>query len=58
MDSQNGMASIEIRDEKQNIIDEDVRDKKDEKEGKIAIKSSNGEDEIELTVEKQGVNVA
>lgn len=59
MDSQNGMASIEIRDEKQNIIGEDVRDKKDEKEGEIAIKSSNGkDDEIELTVEKQGVNVA
>ena len=45
--------------EKQNIIGEGVRDKKDEKEGEIAIKSSNGEDdEIELTVEKQGVNVA
>lgn len=60
MDSQNGMASIEIRDEKQNIIGEDVRDKKEEKEGQIAIESSNGEneDEIELTVEKQGVNVA
>lgn len=60
MDSPNGMASIEIRDEKQNIIGEDVRDKKEEKEGQIAIESSNGEneDEIELTVEKQGVNVA
>lgn len=61
MDSQNGMASIEIRDEKQNMFGEDIEDKKDEKEGKIAIKSSNGEeddDEIELTVEKQGVNVA
>ncbi len=60
MDSQNGMASIEIRDEKQNMLGEDIEDKKEEKEGKIAIKSSNGEDddEIELTVEKQGVNVA
>ena len=60
MDSQNGMSSIEIRDEKQNMLGEDIEDKKEEKEGKIAIKSSNGEDddEIELTVEKQGVNVA
>ena len=55
-------GSIAITNEKQNIIGEEVEDKEEEqeKEGEIAIKSSNGEDddEIELTVEKQGVNVA
>lgn len=57
-----GLAQIELKDEKQDVLSEDVKDKseEEEKEGEIAIKSSNGEDddEIELTVEKEGVNVA
>lgn len=62
-DSRTGLASIEITDEKHDILGEENKDKIEEekKEGKIAIKSSNGEDdddEIDLTVEKEGVNVA
>ncbi|SEA22667.1 filamentous hemagglutinin N-terminal domain-containing protein [Selenomonas ruminantium] len=61
-DTTGTLSSIAITDGKQNILGEEAEDKKDEqeKEGTIAIKSSNGEDddEIELTVEKQGVNVA
>ncbi|WP_303669655.1 filamentous hemagglutinin N-terminal domain-containing protein [Selenomonas ruminantium] len=61
-DTTGTLSSIAITDGKQNILGEEAEDKKEEqeKEGTIAIKSSNGEDddEIELTVEKQGVNVA
>jgi hypothetical protein len=59
-DSRTGLASIEITDEKHDILGEENEDKihKEKKEGKIAIKSSDDDDEIELTVEKQGVNVA
>ncbi|WP_197019392.1 filamentous hemagglutinin N-terminal domain-containing protein [Selenomonas sp. FC4001] len=51
-----------ITDEMRNILDENSEAKieKSEKEGKISIKSSDGQenDEIELTIEKEGVNVA
>lgn len=51
-----------ITDEMWNILDENSEAKieKSEKEGKISIKSSDGQenDEIELTIEKEGVNVA
>ena len=61
-DTTGTLSSIAITDGKQNILGEEAEDKKEEqeKEGTIAIKSSNGEDddEIELTVEKDGVNVA
>ncbi|SFB11534.1 filamentous hemagglutinin N-terminal domain-containing protein [Selenomonas ruminantium] len=57
-----GVAKIELLDEKSNLLGEENEDKveKEEKEGKIAIKSNDGqdEDEIELTIEKEGVNVA
>lgn len=56
-----GAAAIEITGEKQNILEENEdKAEKQEKEGEIAIKSSDGDndDEIELTVEDNGVNVA
>lgn len=58
----NSVASIEITDKKQDILEEEAKDKTEEqdKEGEIAIKSSDGEheDEIELKVEEDGVNIA
>jgi len=57
----NAVAQIELLDEKRVITDEeDDKIEKQEKEGKIAIKSSNeqNEDEIELDVEGKGVNIA
>ena len=54
-------SSIAITSDGQNLLEE-IKDKQkeQEKEGEIAIKSSDGqsEDEIELTVEGKGVNVA
>ncbi len=51
-----------ITNEMRNVLDENSEAKieKSEKEGKISIKSSDGQenDEIELTIEKEGVNVA
>ena len=61
-DSRNALGSIQIVDESGNVLEEIDQDKaeKQEKEGEIAIRSSDGqnENEIELTVESTGVNVA
>ena len=61
-DSRNALGSIQIVDESGNVLEEIDQDKaeKQEKEGEIAIQSSDGqsENEIELTVESTGVNVA
>ena len=61
-DSRNALGSIQIVDESGNVLEEIDRDKADkqEKDGEIAIRSSDGqnENEIELTVESTGVNVA
>ncbi len=61
-DSRNALGSIQIVDESGHVLEEIDQDKaeKEEKEGEIAIRSSDGqnENEIELTVESTGVNVA
>ena len=58
----NSSAAIQIVDESGNVLEESDEDKveKQEKEGEIAIQSADeqNEDEIELTVEGNGVNVA
>lgn len=57
-DRNESVAQIAILDDLQ-VIEEDETDKTKEKEGEIAIESSDsGDDEIELKVEATGVNVA
>lgn len=57
-DRNESVAQIAILDDLQ-VIEEDETDKAEEKEGEIAIESSeSGDDEIELKVEAAGVNVA
>ena len=56
-----GTSSIQIVDESGNVLEErEDKAEKQEKEGEIAIESpgSQNDDEIELTVEGEGVNVA